>query len=257
LIKNSDDVWLKKKTPDGKIVKSLYTSGKGIKRVYGVTTWKRSGMKHYCKVMDSWKPAFKRNHHDFKVLCRYWEKWIESKDGGRKFLLSDKHSKKTAYTVLATRTEEMVVAGDDDDDDVDVDDHEDFEYESDPKEDTIILSNWDRKRGGRGAWNNYKDSDDEEDCGGGDDGSVGGGSDDESIVDDDVGNEDGHEEDDVEESAEDEGLNEFGKTFEEEAQAVGMASGSSNSKKQKRPVQPPERMNMRPHQRSSTRAGWK
>ena len=37
LIKNSDNVWLKRKTPDGDLVKSLYTSGKGIKRVYGVT----------------------------------------------------------------------------------------------------------------------------------------------------------------------------------------------------------------------------
>ena len=183
MIKNSDDVWLKKKTLDGKLVKLLYTSGKGIKRVYGVTTWKRSGMKHYSKVMDSWKPAFKRNHRDFKVLRWYWEKWIESKDGGRKFSLSEEHSKKTAFTVLAIQTVEMVAAGDDDDD---VDDHKDFEYESDPEENTIILSNWDRKRGGRGARNNYNDSDDKEDCGGGDDGSVVGGSDEDSIVDDDV-----------------------------------------------------------------------
>ena len=47
LISNSDKVWLGMTTSDGDLLKPQYTSGKGIKRVYGVTTWNRSGMKYY------------------------------------------------------------------------------------------------------------------------------------------------------------------------------------------------------------------
>ena len=68
LIMNSGEVWLKRKTADGKLVKPLYTSGKGVKREYGVTTWSKSGMKYYRDMKNKWKPAFKRGHKDFRTL---------------------------------------------------------------------------------------------------------------------------------------------------------------------------------------------
>ena len=244
LIKNSDDVWLKRKTADGELVKSLYTSGKGIKRVYGVTTWKKSGKKFYRDVMDAWKTAFKRNHDDYKVLHKYWDKWIESRDGGRKFLLIDGSTKKTAHSVLATRSEELCAA--DDDSDKEEDDHEDFDYESDPEENTFILSNWDRKRGGRREWNNRNERDDD-DSGDNNEDGVGGGSGEDS--DDDGGEEDGQDNDDVEDSDDgDEGvtsLNEFGKSLEEEARAAGLDSNRSKSNKRKQSVEPAERVGTR------------
>lgn len=94
--------------------------------------------------------AFTRNTPAFKVLRRHWEKWIEDKDVGRKFMLNDGDVKKMAYSLLATRSEEDVCAADDDDDEDDNEDHEEFRYDSDPEE-NIILSNWDRRRGGRGG----------------------------------------------------------------------------------------------------------
>jgi hypothetical protein len=234
------------KTADGELMQSLYTmSGKGIKRVYGVNTWKNSGKKYYREVMDAWKTAFKRNHNDYKVLCKYWDKWIESRDGGRKFLLVDGNAKKTAHSVLATWSEELCVA--DDDADEEVDDHEDFDYESDPEENTFILSNWDRKRGGRREWNNRNKRDDD-DSGDNDEDGVGGGSGEDS--DDDGGEEDGHDnDDDIEESDEgDDGvrsLNDFGKSLEEEARAAGMDSDRSKSNKRKQSVQPADRVGTR------------
>ena len=151
LLNNSDKVWLGMTTSDGDLLKPQYTSGKGIKRVYGVTTWNRSGMKYYRDVLKTWAAAFTRNTPAFKVLRRHWKKWIEDKDGGRKFMLNDGDVKKTAYSLLKTRSEEDVcAAADDDDDEVDDEDHEEFQYDSDPEE-TIILSNWDRRRGGRGG----------------------------------------------------------------------------------------------------------
>ena len=68
LMMNSIEVWLKRKTADGKLVKPLYTSGKGVKREYGVTTWSKSGMKYYRDMKNKWKPAFKRGHKDFRTL---------------------------------------------------------------------------------------------------------------------------------------------------------------------------------------------
>lgn len=47
LIKNSGNVWLNMKTPEGKKAKPLYTTGEGLKREYGVTTWNVSGKKYY------------------------------------------------------------------------------------------------------------------------------------------------------------------------------------------------------------------
>ena len=244
LIKNNDAVWLKMKTPDGELMQSLYTSGKGIKRVYGVTTWKTSGKKYYREVMNAWKTAFNMNHDDYKVLHKYWDKWIESRDGGRKFLLVDGNAKKTGHSVLATRSEAFCAA--DDGADEEVDDHEDFDYESDPEENTFILSNWDRKRGGRRERNDRNERGDDNS---GDDEEDGVGSDSGEDSDDDGGEEDGHDDDDIEES--DDGndgvrsLNEFGKSLEEEARAAGMQKGCSESNKRKQSVQPADRVGTR------------
>ena len=118
--------------------------------------------------MKTWTEAFTRNTPAFKVLRRHWDKWIEDKDGGRKFMLNDGDVKKSAYSLLKKRSEDDVCAADDEDDEDDEDDHEEFEYDSDPEENTIILSNWDRKRGGRGGRNSYDNSDDDEIGGNGD-----------------------------------------------------------------------------------------
>lgn len=227
LFNNNDKVWLNMKTADGELVKPQYSSGKGIKRVYGVTTWNRSGMKYYRDVLKTWKEAFTRNTQAFKVLRRHWEKWIKDKDGGKKFMLNDGNMKKSAYSLLATRTEEDICEADDDDND-DNDDHAEFEYESDPEENTIILSNWDRKRGGRGECDNYNDSDDD-DIGG--DGVACSGNDVDNSNSGDSGDEDSsinngrmnsHDEDDVEESSDDyEGTNGKRKRSLQQSQTAG------------------------------------
>jgi len=249
LIKNSDCVWLKMRNADGELMQPLYTSGKGIKRVYSVTTWKSSGKKYYREVLDAWKTAFKMNHGDFKVLRQYWHKWIASRDGGRKFLLDSGNTKKTAFSVLATRCEEIGVAGDDGEEEVD--DHEDFaEYDSDPEENTTILSNWDRKRGGSRVHNSYNDSDDDE-CGSGDGGHGGGGSDNYrgGGGSDEESDEDGNK-DDVEESGDDDddggrSHNDFGKRLEEAAREEERERDRSKSNKRKQPVQPADRLGTR------------
>ena len=249
LIKNSDNVWLKRKTPDGSIVKSLYTSGKGIKREYGVTTWKKSGMQYYREVMEFWKTAFHKNHRDYKTIRKHWDKWIESMDGGRKFMLGEEHTNKTAYKVLATRSEEFV-----EDDDDDVDDSEEFKYESDPEENTYILSNWNHRNGGRGPMTNINNSDDE-DC-------VDGGDSDEDN--DDGATAKAQDEDDVEESDDDDdddrSMNGFGQILEEEALASGMAPSGSKTKKRKSAMAAMEREGIatgRERRAVSTRGGWK
>ena len=178
LIMNSCEVWLKRKTADGKLVKPLYTSGKGVKRVYGVTTWSKSGMKYYRDMMKAWKPAFKRGHKDFRTLRRYWDKWIESTDGGRKVGLAIGDTTKTAYSVLRTRSEADACVPSDDEDDDDVDHEEEFDYES--EEDEIILSNWDsRKTVNRARLNNNSydtsEEEDEDESGSDDDSSDDGG----------------------------------------------------------------------------------
>ena len=243
LIKNSDNVWLKTKTPDGDLVKSLFTSGKGIKRVYGVTTWKKTGMQYYREVMESWKNAFHKNHSDCKTIRKHWDKWIESKDGGRIFMLGDEHTKKTAYKVLATRSEECI-----EEDDDDVDDSEEFEYESDPEENSYILSNWNRKNDGRGPRNNINDSDDE-DC-------VDGGDSDK----DNSTTAKASDEDDAEESDDDDGddgrINGFGQILEEEALASGMAPSGKKSKR-KRVVAPTEADATGRGRRATSTRGWK
>ena len=268
LIMNSVEVWLKRKTPDGKLVKPLYTSGKGIKRVYGVTTWNKSGMKYYRDMLNKWKPAFTRGHKDFKTLRRHWDKWIESSDGGRKYALANGDATKTAYTVLRTRSEaDACMPSDDDDDD---DDNEEFDYGSD--EDEIILSNWDgRKSVNRARVNNNDDhGDDEYDSSSDDNSSVDGSDggrgekdsgDDESGDEDDDGDdvglgknhsgdeESGDDDDDDgtnnegREDEEDKGgdedgggrrLNGSGMMLEEEAVAAGMREHITNKSNNKR-----------------------
>ena len=249
LIKNSDSYWLKMQNDDGEVIQPLYTSGKGIKRVYGVTTWKSSGKKYYREVLGAWKSAFKMNHGDFKVLHKYWDKWIASTDGGRKFLLDSGNTKKTAFSVLVTRSEEIGAAGDDGEEEVD--DHEDFaEYDSDPEENTTILSNWDHKRGGSRARNSYNDSNDDE-CGSGNDGHGGGGNDDYRGG---GGSEEESDEDDNEDDAEESGdedddggrsHNDFGKRIEEAAREEDRGRDRNKSNKRKQSVQPAGRVGTR------------
>jgi hypothetical protein len=235
LINNSDCVWLDMKTPDGELVKPRYSSGKGLKHVYGVTTWNQSGMKYYHEVMKTWKEAFTTNAPAFKILHRHCDKWIEDKDGGRKFMLNDGNAKKkSAYSLLATRSEgEVLCAASDDDDEDDEDDHEEFDYESDPDENNIILSNWTRKRGGRGVGNGYNDSDDEDigsdsEAGSGDGEDVGVGNGIRDSIRDNSGM-DNHDEDDVEDSDDDDD--------DDEEEGAGMENARNNNKR-KRSVQP-------------------
>ena len=269
LMMNNVDVWLKRKTPDGKIVKPLYTSGTGVKRVYGVTTWNKSGMKYYRNMMNKWKPAFTRGHKDFRTLRRHWDKWIESSNGGRKVALANGDTTKTAYTILRTRSEvDACMPSDDDDDDDDVDESEEFNYESD--EDEIILSNWDgRKSINSARVNNYSDDngDEEYDSGsdedssdddGGGRGENDGGDDESGDYEDDGvdvghgkndsdGNEMGDDDDgmnnegmeDEEEESDDEvgrgrRLNGLGRMLEEEAVAAGMREHITNKSNNKR-----------------------
>ena len=89
LIKNSNSVWLKMKTSDGKIVKPLYTAGEGLKWMYGVTTWNMSGMRYYKVARRAWVEAFTKTNPQYKFLRWYWDKWIKDRNGGRKFEVLD------------------------------------------------------------------------------------------------------------------------------------------------------------------------
>ena len=246
LINNNDRVWMNVRTADGDPVKPLYSCGKGIKRVYGVTTWNRSGMKYYRDVLNTWKEAFTRNTPAFKILRRHWDKWIKDKDGGRKFMLHDANMKMSAYSLLATRSEEDICEANDNDED-DNDDHAEFEYESDPEENTIILSNWDRKRGGRGVGNSYNDSDDEDSSGDGvagreeDEDNSGDNGDEDSSINN--GGMNSHGEDDDEESSDDEEENELPRKVinGKRTQCVQQQADGDKTKKKLRPNRRPQR----------------
>ena len=60
-IKNSSHVWTEKMSDDGvpadKAKKPLFTSGKGNKRTFGVTTWNSEGTKYFEEAMTNWMGA--------------------------------------------------------------------------------------------------------------------------------------------------------------------------------------------------------
>ena len=234
LIKNSNNVWLKMRNSDGKLVKPLFTAGEGLKRVYGITTWNKSGMRYYEDAKTAWTEAFARSNPQYKILREYWDKWIEDGNGGRKYEVGAGHVKKSAHFVLGKRDPKTV---EEDEDEYD-DDHDEFEYESDPEDSGIInLGNWDRKRGSgvvtivSYSGDEQVDGDEEDDEAGGKDG-------------DDV-LEDGDE------NADDDGersIRGFGERIEREAQAAGMTGMYKKStmasdttvknKRQKKSTQP-------------------
>jgi len=240
LIKNSNHVWLKRKNSDGKLVKPLFTAGERLKRIYGITTWNKSGMRYYEDAKTAWTEAFARSNPQYKILREYWDKWIEERDGGRKYEVGTGHVKKSAHFVLGKRVPNTV---EEDEDEYD-EDQEEFEYESDPEDSCIInLGNWDRKRGAGVVTrveysengDEQVDEDEEDDEAGGKDG--------EDVLEDGDENAD----DDIDDDGERD-ISGFEERIEREARAAGMtrmykkstmASDTTvNNKRQKKSTQP-------------------
>ena len=157
LLQNNVSVWLKKRTPEGNLSKPLFSAGEGKKRVYGITTWNKTGMAYYTCAKTEWQPAFTKNNPQYNILRQYWDKWIE--DDGKKIMVGMGWAKKSAHFVLGSRCEAKAYDMEEDENG----DNEVCEYESDPEDNTIDLGNWDSKREGRMSNNqdNINHSDDD------------------------------------------------------------------------------------------------
>ena len=109
LLKNSGKVWLEKNDNDRKVTdksnETLFTSGKGKKRVLGKSIWNEEGMEYYDRALANWKPCYRKGSPDYKFLRDYWNTWIEEK--GKELVICNKGmSKKSIHKILHTRKKE-------------------------------------------------------------------------------------------------------------------------------------------------------
>lgn len=162
LLKNSKEVWLQApKTEDDEIQegnkkreKPVFTAGEGKKRVFGETTWSKSGKKYYEFGKSNWRDCFNPKHTDYKDLRNAWDKWINTK--ARSMVLGS-WTRKSIHSVLATR--EMENEGEEErgqggrkrksmDDDSDDNDEDEVEYGSDHEDSPLITvcTAWKKKR---------------------------------------------------------------------------------------------------------------
>ena len=102
LMENGKDMWTTPEYGDGNKVKPLFTSGKNMKRTYGMNIWTEDGMDFYEKAHMFWHAAFNRTCTHYDILHKYWDKWIALK-GKTVFIGKTEFSKKTAFSVLAMR----------------------------------------------------------------------------------------------------------------------------------------------------------
>ena len=102
LMENGKDMWTTPEYGDGNKVKPLFTSGKNMKRTYGMNIWTEDGMDFYEKAHMFWHAAFNRSCHHYDILHKYWDKWI-ARNGKTLFIGKSESSRKTAFSVLATR----------------------------------------------------------------------------------------------------------------------------------------------------------
>jgi hypothetical protein len=159
LVKNSKLVWLQAPNSGNdedqgntKKIKPLFTAGEGKKRVFGETTWSKTGTKYYDKAKENWRDCFNPKHPYYKILKSSWEKWMSTK--AKKMVLGS-WTRKSIHSVLATRedTKESGHEGerkggkrmsndsrDTDDNSEDEDDEDEVEYGSDLEDHPLITS---------------------------------------------------------------------------------------------------------------------
>jgi hypothetical protein len=79
LLKNGMPVWNRKKTlfrveqSASVKVKPLFTSGEGLKRSFGKTTWSTEGLKYFRKVETTWQEAY-ADEAQMNALVNGWER---------------------------------------------------------------------------------------------------------------------------------------------------------------------------------------
>jgi len=154
LIRNSSHVWLEKMSDDAvapdKAAKPYFTSGKGTKRTFGVTTWNEKGIKYFEEWVRNWMRAYKNTDPHYKILRDYWDKWIETK--GKDIMVKSRDGLKmrTIHSILRVREEgEGQGKAAQHKNDEEEKEEEDVTYDSDPYDETIDIGNWRNKRGGR------------------------------------------------------------------------------------------------------------
>jgi hypothetical protein len=102
LMENGKNMWTTPKDDDGNKVKPLFTSGENMKRTYGMNIWNEDCMDFYDAAYMFWHAAFNSSCEHYKILSKYWDRWIV-RNGKTLLIGKSEHSKKSAYSVLATR----------------------------------------------------------------------------------------------------------------------------------------------------------
>ena len=165
LMRNSSHVWAMKlgdSAETDKPVKPLFTSGKGKKRTFGVTTWNKAGMDYFDEAKQMWMGAYNKNDPQYKILRNYWDKWIKTEGKEVWVMNRDGLGKKSIYSILRMREKgelQEVTAAEHRDED---DDEEQFAYDSDPYDEAIDIGNWNTKRGSRSGGNKAVEDEGEE-----------------------------------------------------------------------------------------------
>ena len=138
LMENSRQMWTTPSDEDGNKVRPLFTSGDNMKRTYGMNIWNEDGMDFYESAYMFWHAAFNTRCDHYKILQKHWDKWI-GQNGKTLLIGKSEHSKKTAYSVLATRDAADVRRRAKKDTPRQV---KEFKYDSDDEGGNICAGNW-------------------------------------------------------------------------------------------------------------------
>ena len=94
--------------------------------------------------MEAWKPAFNKNNVQYRCLRRHWDKWVET--AGRDMLLDlTGLQSRTMYDLFRIREEGENVPSSKKKSD-EVDNSEDFEYESEEEDGAVDMGSWSRRQ---------------------------------------------------------------------------------------------------------------
>ena len=148
-----------------KKLRPLFTAGQGTKRTFGITTWNDKGKEYFKTALENWKPAFKPNHIEYKVLRRHWDRWLETEGRDMNIELDGIYTK-NIYDILRPREEGEVVRtrpkkrSEPEDD-------EEYEYTSDAEVHAVDVGGWSQRRSmcddGASVRNGGDDDDDNDD----------------------------------------------------------------------------------------------
>ena len=140
---NEEEAKTKKKVKT--TLKPLFTAGKGKKCTFGNSTWNDEGKEFFRETMETWKCAFDKNDVQYRCLRRHWDRWIETAGMNMHLDLAGLQNK-TMYDLLRVREEGEVVPSRKKKRSAEVDDSEEFEYESDPDDEAVDIGGWSNRR---------------------------------------------------------------------------------------------------------------